>query len=343
MLVSDLAFLRDEWHPVAVAADVTAPMSVRLLGDEFVLWPTTSGFAMSAPYCPHRSAHLAGGWVDDGCLVCPYHGWRFDDSGACEHIPQLESHLPTPPRARLRTVSVTERYGVVWACLGTPYRNGPPPWPEADAAAELGWRTFVEFFEPWSVSAMRIIDNNLDSSHVAYVHKQTFGDPANALLPPLTVEPTGSGGFRSRLASEQPGIGVQLGVTDDEVRRFGRISETELLAPLTTRTRMYFNGAGPDYAFYGAASPVDDEHSIYMRLTALSGTEEQQPWERFHAFGTRVKEEDRIILESTVADFPVDVTSEVHLRCDKVTLEYRRYLARCLDADRSRDSLGATA
>jgi hypothetical protein len=149
-------------------------------------------------------------------------------------------------------------------------------------------------------------------------------------MPPQDLRPTPSGGFRSRLASSQPGLGVQLGVTTDETVRFDRVSETELLGPLTTRTRMWFHGAGPDYCFYGAASPVDDEHSIFVRLSALSGTPEEQPWDRFHAFGARVKEEDRVVLESTVPDFPVDITSEVHLRCDKVTLEYRRYLARCL-------------
>ena len=41
----------------------------------------------------------------------------------------------------------------------------------------------------------------------------------------------------------------------------------------------------------------------------------------------RVKEEDRIILETTLPDFPLDVTSEVHLRCDAATLAYRRSMS----------------
>lgn len=27
--------------------------------------------------CPHRGASLAGGHVADGCVVCPWHHWRF--------------------------------------------------------------------------------------------------------------------------------------------------------------------------------------------------------------------------------------------------------------------------
>jgi phenylpropionate dioxygenase-like ring-hydroxylating dioxygenase large terminal subunit len=333
MLVSEMTFLRDHWHPVADAAAVAGPTTVRLFGEDYVLWPTgDGGFAMADPFCPHRSAHLAGGWVEGRNLVCPYHGWRFDGSGSCTLIPQLDRGLPTPPKADLATYPVVVRYGLVWACIGDPVSDGPPRWIEAEEADERGWRVYVEFFERWQVAAPRIIDNNLDSSHVAYVHRNSFGDPGSARMPPQDLQPTASGGFRSRLASSQPGLGVQLGLTTDETVRFERVSETELLAPLTTRTRMWFSGTGPDYCFYGAASPVDDEHSIFVRLSALSGTPEEQPWERFHAFGTRVKEEDRVILESTVPDFPVDITSEVHLRCDKVTLEYRRYLARCLGA-----------
>ena len=28
-------------------------------------------------YCPHAGGNLAGGWVEDGCAVCPWHRWPF--------------------------------------------------------------------------------------------------------------------------------------------------------------------------------------------------------------------------------------------------------------------------
>ena len=331
MLVSEMHFLRDHWYPVAVVDDLDAPLAVRLFGDDYVVWPTGDGaFASSDPFCPHRSAHLSGGWVDDGHIVCPYHGWTFDGTGACTHIPQATPGLPVPPRAALRTYPTAAAYGVVWMCVGDqPVSDAPPVWREA--VEHPDWRFHVEFFEPFAAAAPRIIDNNLDQSHVAYVHQNTFGDPDDAALPPLEVEPTEGGGFHSRMHASQRGVGVQNGQTDDESERLDRWTDVELLAPLTTRTRLEYDGSTPDYAFFSCATPVDDRHSIYMRLTALAGTEAVQPWETFHAFGTRVKEEDRVVLESTVADFPVDVTSEVHLRCDKVTLEYRRYLMRQLE------------
>jgi nitrite reductase/ring-hydroxylating ferredoxin subunit len=27
--------------------------------------------------CPHAGGSLAGGWVDEGCAVCPWHDWAF--------------------------------------------------------------------------------------------------------------------------------------------------------------------------------------------------------------------------------------------------------------------------
>ena len=28
-------------------------------------------------YCPHAGGNLAGGFVEDGCAVCPWHYWAF--------------------------------------------------------------------------------------------------------------------------------------------------------------------------------------------------------------------------------------------------------------------------
>ena len=40
-----------------------------------------------------------------------------------------------------------------------------------------------------------------------------------------------------------------------------------------------------------------------------------------------VQAEDRRILDGTAPDFPLEPTGEVHIRIDRLTLEYRRYLA----------------
>ena len=41
-------------------------------------------------YCPHLGANLSAGGkvVDDDCIECPFHGWKFDgESGKVVDIP----------------------------------------------------------------------------------------------------------------------------------------------------------------------------------------------------------------------------------------------------------------
>jgi hypothetical protein len=113
----------------------------------------------------------------------------------------------------------------------------------------------------------------------------------------------------------------------DEGLRYERTQDTELLSVVQTRIRLSYGGSAADYAFYGSATPIDDEHSFYVRVSALSRPEDEQPYDMFWDFSRRVSYEDKVVLESTNPDFPVSVTEEVHLRCDKVTLAYRRHLA----------------
>lgn len=322
MRVTELTALRDYWYAVALKTE-SGPKSIRLFGEDYVLWRTIQGPVLSQAYCPHRGAHLGCGSEADDTLVCSYHGWRFGPDGVCVHIPQLDPGVPIPPKARIQTYPVVERYGVIWACVGTPVTPGPPSWHEADV---LGWEVHVDFFEEWTASAFRIIDNNLDQSHPAFVHQSTFGDPSRPIVPRYEIEVTPTG-FRTRIPQYVSGVGPQMGVPDEE-EAFDRIQEAELLGPLHTRIRLEYGGGTPDYSFYGSATPIDDGRSMYLRCSALAGGEKSQPYELFHSFSRRVVDEDRVVLESTNCDFPIVATQEVHLRCDRNTLEYRRVLSR---------------
>src|SRR3954467_2097304 len=48
--------------------------------------------------CPHAGGNLAGGFVEDGCAVCPWHYWAFRlDNGELRDMPGV-SISPSPPR-----------------------------------------------------------------------------------------------------------------------------------------------------------------------------------------------------------------------------------------------------
>lgn len=326
MRISQLQVLRDEWYAVGqVGSPGTAwSESVRLFGDEYVLFVASNGSAgLIQPRCPHRGAHLAAAEILGETLQCCYHGWQFDSAGRCVVIPQLDEGLPVPPKAHLSSWPVVERYGLYWSCIGEPSSDGPPSWYEADT---LGWRVNVDFFEAWETCALRIIDNNIDQAHPAFVHQQTFGDPTRPQVPRYDLEKTARG-FKAEVRHAVAGVGPQMGITDESLT-FERLTDVELLSPVHTRILLAYDGQAPDYCFYGSATPMDDSHSMYVRISALMGSPEEQPYEMFWDFSRRVTVEDRVVLETTSPDFPIGVTNEVHLRCDKTTLEYRRLLGR---------------
>ena len=110
------ACLAAAWHPVAAADEVgDQPVGVLLLDRAWVLVRLGGEVRAFEDRCPHRLAPLSAGSVAGGRLVCRYHGWAFDDGGACTLIPANGDGGPVPSRACLaRPAGVVERYGLVW-------------------------------------------------------------------------------------------------------------------------------------------------------------------------------------------------------------------------------------
>src|SRR5438105_1119354 len=77
--------LRRYWHPISVAAELTPERPkkrVRLLGEDLVLFrEADGGYGLMAEHCSHRGCSLYYGFLEDGGLRCPYHGWLYERSG----------------------------------------------------------------------------------------------------------------------------------------------------------------------------------------------------------------------------------------------------------------------
>ncbi|MCU1373832.1 MAG: hypothetical protein JWO68_1118 [Actinomycetia bacterium] len=324
MLVSDAPALRDYWYPIAYEGEVgTEPRSFRMFGEQYVVWRPAAGEAPhgSLDECPHRSSRLSQGWVVDGCIVCPYHGWRFDGDGACVEIPANDPDLPVPSRARVRSVAVTERYGLVWACVGEPAHD-LPFLPEAE---DEGYVLIHELMEEWSASAPRIIDNALDVSHVAWVHKDSVGSAANPRLSDFTVEREGhvlrfSVSYVAAVNEQQK---QNLGITSDLTRR---TTHAELVQPLIFRGVLEYEENGLRHVLYKTATPVDDRTTLFCQFIARSDRPSPEIREQIAEVDRIVQSEDKRLLEAVNPDFPIDATSELHTRSDRMTLEYRRVL-----------------
>jgi phenylpropionate dioxygenase-like ring-hydroxylating dioxygenase large terminal subunit len=332
MLVSDLPALRDYWYPVAYSSEIdTEPFAAQLFSEPYVFWrPSEHGPALGArDRCPHRSARLSQGWVADGCLVCPYHGWRYDPLGTCLLVPAQDPSVPIPRRARLSSVSVQERYGLVWACLGEPHVDVP-------VLKELdeGYTLIHELKDVWNASAPRMIDNALDVSHVAFVHRGTVGDPDHPQLSDFSVERDGlrirfSITYESRVTGRQAAnVGLAEGIVT-------RRTDAELVQPFVFRGVLSYEN-GLRHVLYKTCTPVDDHTTLFFQFIGRNDSPDPERWEDITAVDRAVQAEDRLLLEGVDPDYPLELSAEVHTKVDRMTVEYRRVLTELAELGRAR-------
>jgi len=76
------------------------PLVLRAGGRELRLIEIDGEIHAHPTVCPHRGGPLGVAAIEDGCVVCPRHGYRYDvRSGRCVSGPPL--HLGNVPRVRL--------------------------------------------------------------------------------------------------------------------------------------------------------------------------------------------------------------------------------------------------
>ncbi|MBM4196397.1 MAG: aromatic ring-hydroxylating dioxygenase subunit alpha [Gammaproteobacteria bacterium] len=160
------------WYPIALSKEITAekPLRVELMCLPFVAFRDSKGMAhVLSDTCVHRGGSLGAGSIKGDCVVCPYHGWRFDGDGQCALVPSLGADTKPPSRAKIDSYPVQECYGIVFAFLGDlPEAERPPLYDIAEyGTPEWKTQTYVlnmaAYFE-------RSMENGLDPIHNEFVH-----------------------------------------------------------------------------------------------------------------------------------------------------------------------------
>lgn len=313
----NLDVLRDYWYPVARAeALADAPVATTLLDQALVVWRSAAGVHACLDLCIHRGSPLSEGWLDDGCVVCPYHAWRYDGSGRCVDIPSLAPGTPIPAKARVPAYACQERYGLVWVCLGEP-RAPIPPLPEWDDPAYE--RHFAGTFE-WQAHATRMIENFMDLAHLPWVHPNILGTPDAGYVPPVQVERFEDGlAFNYQLPAPPDGARLQ-GTSGLELRQ-------HLYAPFTIKQTREWEGNL--LLLYFSVQPIGLKRGRRF-LWAMRRGRFDAPIETIQEVLDSIREQDRVIVERQRPELlPVDLTDELHLAgSDAAAVAYRRLLAR---------------
>ncbi|MDY7100837.1 MAG: aromatic ring-hydroxylating dioxygenase subunit alpha [Actinomycetota bacterium] len=314
-LLDDPAF-RHFWYPVARAdALADGPVTRHLLGEELVLWSPAPGIVSAATNrCPHRDARLSTGWVETCGLVCPYHGWAFGEDGRATRIPQLAEGAAVPPKAALTTYRAAERYGWVWVALDEP-RQPIPDLPDID---EKGWRVVYEPESDWDCTALHLIDNNIDPAHIAWVHQNSFGTPERPEVDVPGVERDELGMVMTYEVAVESRPGEIGGTIRSTVNR--------LWGPFLMINRITYPD-GVVHLMVKACTPATATTTRQLQMVVRSDSEEERPAADIIAFDAQVWDEDKAVLEHCWTDYRLDLVDNVHLKTDRPSIEYRRWIS----------------
>lgn len=308
------------WTPLIETRRVKdKPLRIVLAGEPLVLFRSPSG-AVSAliDRCPHRGVALSLGSVGaDGCIECPFHGWRFDGAGQNRHVPlnpdakrELLGAIPIPARQLGEMIWV-------YTAPGAAAPSEPSP-PEGMVAPGLA-RIYLE--RAWSCHWTRAMENMLDSPHLPFVHRATIGKALRRRMNPssrmdIDWTETAHGGIARAVLD---------GVDGGAFLEYHKPNIMALHIPIP----------GRHFRFHALVIPVD-QHTTRM---VLAGSRDfaRAPFMNvfFSLTNLRILNEDRAVVESSQpAEIPPP-GQERSVRTDQATLAFRKYYFEVLRPSRA--------
>jgi len=338
-------FLRNAWYVAAWERELgQRPLPLRILDEDVVLFRQSGGTAAALEdACVHRKLPLSKGRIHGNTIECGYHGLRFAPSGECVHIPCSE-HIPRS--ARVRAYPLAARYGLLWIWMGRPELANPQEICPVQHWGEPSWGVTAGDAMTVDCNYLLITDNLLDPSHVAWVHRSSFGNAACASTP-VGVTATPQGMIAARWMR-----GVEVAPLYVPFVRFqgacDRLQHYEVRFPSASLVKAVFvpaGNAGPQAESHAAAfimdsynflTPVDAGRTRYFWFQMRNVFPDDAQVSLAMAAGVRAAfEEDRLILNAVQESFARTQTPHIDIAIDSAPLRFRRRLQQLIAAERS--------
>jgi vanillate O-demethylase monooxygenase subunit len=166
--------LTNKWYLICPSNELKNEITKkRTLGEDIILFrnPDNSITALEDRCC-HRNVNLSLGYIKNNRIVCGYHGWEYDKTGACVKIPSQLEGDKIPPTAKIKSYPVQDFNKWVWIFMG-----------DEEKAAEINPTDIPEMNE-WSFTYKAYTfkadlestaESLIDPYHIAFVHRVTGG------------------------------------------------------------------------------------------------------------------------------------------------------------------------
>jgi 5,5'-dehydrodivanillate O-demethylase len=163
--------MRRYWHPIAASVELneeTPTKEIRLLGEDLVLYRDLSGtVGCVEPSCAHRKANLSYGVPEEKGIRCAYHGWIYDETGACLDQPSEPSGSRFKDKVKVRAYPVEELSGMIFVYMG------PQPVPVLPNWDLFVWENVHRSIYSVTLPCnwLQCHENSLDPVHFQWLHR----------------------------------------------------------------------------------------------------------------------------------------------------------------------------
>ena len=253
--------------------------------------------------------------MKDGNLVCPYHGWEYNSEGTCTKIPQLPDERAIPLKAKAIKYTCRAEYGFVWIN----FENNNPEFPSYPEFMDNSYRNVLWGPQEVNANPPRIVENFLDVGHLSFIHEGFLGVPEYPEIGDYDVHTEGKRIFSDEIAIFQPdpdGTGIAKNV----------YYTYEIIQPLSVRFTKRDPETDNKMTIMLIIKPIAEGKSVaygIMSVNYETGTSDQEMID----FQDMIFSQDKPIVENQKPeDLPLDLQVELSLKCDRMSIAYRKYL-----------------
>ncbi len=339
-------YLQNAWY-VALHSDKLsreALLPLTLLGENLVFFRNDAGvpFALENA-CPHRKLPLSMGTLTNGAVQCGYHGLTFDGQGQCVYAPTQDM---IPVNAIVRSYPLIEKYGFIWIWMGDPDQAHESKILEVEDYDHPDWGLTDGGVLDCNCHYLYLLDNLLDPSHVAWVHKTSFASDGTEDVP-LEIEEKETGVLVSRWIKniDPPPYYAEMLPFSGKV---DRLQYYEAVIPsvainMSTYARVGYGGADndlPDDTYrmrsYHFITPVDAHSTRYHWFQHYNThTKDEEVRQKLNEGARNAFEEDRVILEAVDKGMNEKKRANLDLRLDLGARRFRKKLEALVRAEKS--------
>lgn len=165
-------FPKNTWYVVCTPNEIAGKsLSREICNERIVFYRNEKGKVIALEdYCPHRGAPLSLGAIEDGKIVCGYHGMKMNDDGSVHSMPKQQvKKFPC-----VKSFAVEERYGFIWLWPGDADKAESSLIPELEWAQNAEWAYGGGLYHI-NCDYRLMIDNLMDLTHETYVHSTSIG------------------------------------------------------------------------------------------------------------------------------------------------------------------------